>query len=60
MSDENPIETSPAEPGHQRINLVKPPKRLNEMIEEEMRAWASGLGEVFKKEDERHQRKDVT
>ena len=58
VSDENPIDTSSMEPKHQKINLVKPPKRLNEMTEEEMRAWARGLGEAFKnRSHEQHDEK---
>lgn len=36
-------------PHPQTIKLVKPPKKLNEMTEEELRAWARSLGNAFKK-----------
>lgn len=32
----------------QKINLVRPPKKFNQMTEEEMREYARLLGEAFK------------
>jgi len=32
----------------QKVHLVKPPKKLNEMTDEERRAWAMALGEALK------------
>ena len=46
---ENQVEASPTAPNPQKIHLVKPPKKLNEMTEQERRAWAMALGEAFKK-----------
>jgi hypothetical protein len=43
------VEASPTTPNPQKVHLVKPPKKLNEMTEEELQAWAKGLGEAFKK-----------
>lgn len=56
MNNENQIDTTPAESKNQKINLVKPPKRLNEMTEEELRAWARGLGEAIK--NRHHEKQD--
>ena len=43
------MEASLTTPNPQKVHLVKPPKKLNEMTEEELHAWAKGLGEAFKK-----------
>ena len=42
-------ETAEAKTAPQKVSLVKPPKRLNEMTEEERRAWSMSLGEALKK-----------
>jgi len=51
MNNENVelVEASIDTPKPQKIHLVKPPKKLNEMTEEERRAWAMALGEALKK-----------
>ena len=51
MNNENeePVEASIDAPKPQKVHLVKPPKRLNEMTDEERRAYAMGLGEALKK-----------
>ena len=51
MSNENDdkVETAEAKTAPQKVSLVKPPKRLNEMTDEERRAWAMSLGEALKK-----------
>jgi|UPI00048C4927 hypothetical protein len=46
---EGQVEASPTTPNPQKVHLVKPPKRLNEMTDEERRAWAMSLGEALKK-----------
>jgi len=47
--NEEPVETSTDAPKPQKVHLVKPPKKLNEMTEEERRVWAMALGEAFKR-----------
>ena len=51
MNNENeePVEAKIDAPKPQKVHLVKPPKRLNEMTEEELRAYAMGLGEALKR-----------
>jgi hypothetical protein len=51
MNNENEelVESTIDAPKPQKVHLVKPPKRLNEMTEEERRAWAMALGEAFKR-----------
>lgn len=48
MQNEDATNASPTSPNPQQVQLVKPPKKLNEMTEEELRSWANGLGEAFK------------
>ncbi len=47
--NENLVQASIGAPKPQKVHLVKPPKKLNEMTEEERRAWANALGEALKK-----------
>jgi hypothetical protein len=51
MNNENeePVDASTDAPKPQKVHLVKPPKRLNEMTDEERRAYAMGLGEALKR-----------
>jgi hypothetical protein len=51
MNNENeePVEAAIDAPKPQKVHLVKPPKRLNEMTDEELRAYAMGLGEALKR-----------
>ena len=51
MNNENEVlvDASKDAPRPQKVHLVKPPKRLNEMTEQERRAWAMSLGEALKK-----------
>ena len=51
MSNENDdkVETAETKTAPQKVSLVKPPKKLNEMTDEERRAWAMSLGEALKK-----------
>lgn len=51
MNNENDDKagTTEAKTAPQKVSLVKPPKKLNEMTEQELRAWAKSLGEAFKK-----------
>ena len=46
---EDQVEASPTTPNPQKVHLVKPPKKLNEMTEQERRAWAMSLGEALKR-----------
>jgi hypothetical protein len=46
---EEPVEASIDAPKPQKVHLVKPPKKLNEMTDEERRAWAMALGEALKR-----------
>jgi len=61
MSNENEdsAEAPLDAPKPQKINLVKPLKRLNEMTEEERRAWAMALGEAFKKKQAQPNQDDM-
>jgi len=60
MNNENDDleQASIAEPKPQKVHLVKPPKKLNEMTEEERRAWACALGEALKQKFPKHEDKD--
>jgi hypothetical protein len=49
MENECATNASPTTPNPQKVHLVKPPKKLNEMTEQERRAWAMALGEALKK-----------
>jgi hypothetical protein len=51
MNDEKEgqVEASPTTPNPQKVHLVKPPKKLNEMTEQEIRAYAMALGEALKR-----------
>ena len=46
---EDQVEASPTTPNPQKVHLVKPPKKLNEMTEQERRAYAMALGEALKR-----------
>jgi len=46
---EGQVEASPTTPNPQKVHLVKPPKKLNEMTEQERRAYAMALGEALKR-----------
>ncbi len=48
MENEGATNASPTLPNPQRVHFVKPLKKLNEMTEQERRAWAMALGEAFK------------
>ena len=58
MSNENydKVENVETKTAPQKVSLVKPPKKLNEMTDEERRAWAMSLGEALKKKFEEHQK----
>jgi hypothetical protein len=51
MNNENeePVEASIDAPKPQKVHLVRAPKKLNEMTDEELRAYAMGLGEALKR-----------
>jgi len=59
MNDRDAANASPTIPNPQKVNLVKPAKRLNEMTEQERRAWAMALGEAFKKKQAQPKQEDV-
>jgi hypothetical protein len=46
---EGQVEASLTTPNPQKVHLVKPPKKLNEMTEQERRAYAMALGEALKR-----------
>ncbi len=60
MNNENEdlVEASPTTPNPQKVHLVKPPKKLNEMTEQERRAWAMALGEALKRKFPKQEDKD--
>ena len=47
-NNDDSIKEQPGTPKPQVVHLVKPPKKLNEMTDEERRAWAMSLGEALK------------
>jgi hypothetical protein len=53
------VEASPTTPNPQKVHLVKPPKKLNEMTEQELRAYAMALGEAFKKKQAQLKQEDA-
>lgn len=55
---EDQVEASPTTPNPQKVHLVKPPKKLNEMTDEERRAWAMALGEALKRKFPKPEDKD--
>ena len=55
---EDQVEASPTTPNPQKVHLVKPPKRLNEMTEQERRAYAMALGEALKRKFPKQEDKD--
>jgi hypothetical protein len=60
MNDEKEgqVEASPTTPNPQKVHLVKPPKKLNEMTEQERRAYAMALGEALKRKFPKQEDKD--
>ena len=60
MNNENEelVEASIDTPKPQKVHLVKPPKKLNEMTEEERRAWAYALGEALKQKFPKQEEQD--
>ncbi len=55
---EDQVEASQSTPNPQKVHLVKPPKKLNEMTEQERRAWAMALGEALKRKFPKQEDKD--
>jgi hypothetical protein len=55
---EDQVEASPITPNPQKVHLVKPPKKLNEMTEQERRAYAMALGEALKRKFPKPEDKD--
>ena len=56
IENDDKVETAEAKTAPQKVRLVKPPKKLNEMTDEERRDWAMSLGEALKKKFEEHQK----
>jgi hypothetical protein len=59
MDNEDATNASPTTPNPQKVHLVKPPKKLNEMTEQERRAWAMALGEAFKAKQAQPKKEDA-
>ena len=61
MNNENEelVEASIDAPKPQKVHLVKPPKKLNEMTQQERRAYAMALGEAFKKKQAQPKQEDA-
>jgi len=55
---EVPVESTNDALKPQKVHLVKPPKKLNEMTEEERRAWAMALGEALKRKFPKQEEQD--
>jgi len=60
MNNENeePVEASIDAPKPQQVHLVRAPKKLNEMTDEELRAYAMGLGEALKRKFPKQEEQD--